>query len=82
MAASFINKRVLKVVGSSFQEFFPPQLLILVDCDVILLFRPMEKGEEEDGDNGDGGRVILVFMMTLSRHFDFRDKASPSGEID
>jgi len=65
------------VVSSSSHE----QNSILVDCDIVLLLL-MEEGEGEDGDGDDGGRVTSIFVMTLSRHFSFRDKASPLGEID
>ena len=41
-----------------------------------------KEGEGEDGDGGDGRRVISVLVMSLSHHFDFRDEAPPSGEID
>ena len=37
------------------------------------------EGEGEDGDDEDGGRVTSVFVMTLSHHFSFRDKARLSG---
>ena len=60
---------------------FPPKLLVLVDCNVVLLLHPMEEGEGEDGDSGDDRRVTSIFVMTLSHNFNFRDKAPPLGEI-
>ena len=35
--------------------------------------------EEGKGKDGDDGRVTSVFVMTLSLHFDFCDKARLSG---
>ena len=70
------------MVDSSSQEFFPHKLFILVDCDIILLLCLMEEGEGEDVDGGHGGRVTSVFVMNLSRHFNFCNKAPPSGKID
>jgi len=35
----------------------------------------MKEGEGEDKNGGDGGRVTSFFVMTLSCHFDFYDKA-------
>ena len=67
----------MEVISSS-SESFPPKLLVLLDY-VILLLHPMEEGEGEDGDGGDGERVRSVFVMTLSHHFNFRDKAQLSG---
>ena len=61
---------------------FRPKLLFLIDYDVILLFSLMEEGEGDDEGGGDGGHVTSIFVMTLLRHLDFRDKAPPSGEID
>ena len=38
--------------------------------------------DEGEGEGGDGGRVTSIFVMTLSRHFGFRDKALLPGQID
>jgi len=59
-----------------------------VGGDVFFLLRPVEEGEEKDGDGccasdvqGFVCRGILIFTMGLSRNFDFRNEARLSGRI-
>jgi len=52
-----------------------------VGCDV-LLFRPVEKREEEEGDSRSGWRNTSAFVMSLSQNISFHDKALLSEMID
>jgi len=58
-----------------------PKLLVVVDGDVVLLLRLMEKREGEDGDGGGGWRNTLVFATILSQNINFRDKILLPGKI-
>ena len=57
------------------EKIIAPKLFALVSCHVILLLRPMEEREGEDGDGGNccwalavheyGWRKTLVYTMSL-----------------
>ena len=57
-ASTSINREDPESGRSIFSKTLLPSIfLALIDCSVVLL-PPIEEGEGEDGDDGDGGRFI------------------------